>query len=618
MQMARSFVPAAIILGLIALMMLAIGVADAQKEFVGFASFKQARCTADSYEKVSGIGSEARCFKKCKKDGGCHAVSYNKKSEVCKLFDNQCKDNFKKASRSWSTSVRDRDGWVKMGHSGLHCATHIKAKVLETYDQYFSYYTELWNWKDCRAACLGTSGCRAFTVIDAPNSAGDPRFVCYVMKNCKVLASHEDEEPGYLVFSAAKTKTRVKEQPDPPPSLALLQTFNLEVASKWSKVERLAYSPDGASLAVSLRESYGSKPSRLWAVGKDGTLDKESPQILDFYASVPGLVGDLMGREMAWSPDGKFLAAAGYREINAEATDPSERYELILMLWVVGTDGTIDTTSPKVTALPVQGARSGARAGGDPSMSLAWSPVGSTLVMTTNPWWFENPMYVWEVNQDGTVDLRSDNPYGIAHPGKFSEVNAVDWSPDGSLFAAADQTGLLPAERACKVIFWRRGFLGGNVDITREEVFRPSTRYIDYMDWSPNGNLLAIVSNEGGLFRVHAVNHDGTAVSVDANFYQIILAAKTAAKNNGQVTALAWSPDSTFLAVGFDNWDRNDNTVYVIPVGKDGTTVDWSNRKVLTGFYQKVKGMAWSPDGKFLAVGSGQTYGSGLSIYGFE
>ena len=221
---ARSFlVTAAMFIGLA---LFAVGVADAQKasgfEFVGFASFKRTRCMADSYETISDIGSEKGCFKKCKKDRGCDAVSYNKKSKICQLFDNQCKDSFRKASRNWSTSVRDMDGWVKMGHSGLHCAFRItSAKVLKRalMDPNMSSSWE----QDCRVACSGTTGCGAIAVIDETNYQSDgthsfspiPQIYCYLLKNCKVLASSEDGESRYRV-SAAKTRTRVQEKPGPP------------------------------------------------------------------------------------------------------------------------------------------------------------------------------------------------------------------------------------------------------------------------------------------------------------------------------------------------------------------------------------------------------------------
>lgn len=166
-----------------------------------------------------------------------------------------------------------------------------------------------------------------------------------------------------------------------PEDRALLATLS----GSGGQVSSLAFSPDGALLAV----SYENGPARLWNVETDNAVAS-----LD-RAGVPNDLQD----SVAFSPDGHTLAAAD--------SDGS------VALWDVDTDLLL-------TVLPSDGY---------PVGDVAFSPDGRTLAAIDSG--TNNPIQLW--------DLRSDRI--VATFGGTDRVSTVAFSPDGTTLVTAGSNG---------------------------------------------------------------------------------------------------------------------------------------------------------------------------------
>jgi WD40 repeat protein len=104
------------------------------------------------------------------------------------------------------------------------------------------------------------------------------------------------------------------------------------------------------------------------------------------------------------------------------------------------------------------------------------------------------------------------------------------------------------------------------------------TNYFESIDWSPNGQTLAV----------------GTEAGIDiwdVNTREIITNLKG---HKRSVDSLEWSPDGSELASG--------STL-------DGSVFIWDmpgGQRVNSMSFENVECLAWSPDGKTLAIGAGK------------
>jgi len=180
-------------------------------------------------------------------------------------------------------------------------------------------------------------------------------------------------------------------------------------------------------------------------------------------------------------------------------------------------------------------------------------------------------------------------------------VNAISWSPDGSLFALATSRGIR---------------LHGGLTL-RQIRFIPYTAPVNSVAFSPDGKTLAAGSSDGMVtiwetaggrllnsFAGHTYSVNSVAFSPDGQKIASGSSDKTIQiwrASNGEllrileghtesVTSIAFSPDSRTLASGA--WDK---TVRLWRVA-DGTLL-----KTLTGHTDGVASVTYSPDGEALA-----------------
>jgi WD40 repeat protein len=183
------------------------------------------------------------------------------------------------------------------------------------------------------------------------------------------------------------------------------------------------------------------------------------------------------------------------------------------------------------------------------AQSIAWSPNGKFLANGNN---WNNLTQIWDVETGKKVtEFSPDN----------SPTYYVSWSPDG--------TKLVTGSRSVDVWY--------TSNWTKMTSFKGDL--VGLCAWSPNGKLLAI------FFDNYNISFYNTS---DWSLYRNIL-------SDFDMRFIAWSPDSTKIVCG--SYLVNGTEAKIWDVAK-GTAV-----MTIPGEGDVVAHVAWSPDGKFIAIG---------------
>lgn len=111
--------------------------------------------------------------------------------------------------------------------------------------------------------------------------------------------------------------------------------------------------------------------------------------------------------------------------------------------------------------------------------------------------------------------------------------------------------------------------------------------------WSPDGKMLAVLSDKHGQFALHLLPVDGTPGRMIKNVFHPCWDAK-------------WSPDGQWIAIEAKSTASN-RSIYVMPVNRPHKTGKGKPTKIPTtqlkinGQLLNAEHPAWSPDSKFLA-----------------
>ena len=344
-------------------------------------------------------------------------------------------------------------------------------------------------------------------------------------------------------------------------------------------VSSLAFAPDGRMLAST---SWGDQTVKLWEVEthRDSALClSEAGKRGQLLHTLPGYTDQSRG--VAWHPDGRLLAysnpdkAIQLWDVEASCCravlhgHSTDIYGLAFTpdgarLFSGSADGTLrvwDVSDYRCVRV-MQGY-------GVYLYDVAWSPDGT---------------YVSSGDTNGQVtvwDIGGATPPRVLH-GHTWIVEAVGWSPDGQYFASCGLDGVL-----C---------LWDPTTYTLVQRFENSKILLLSMAWSPNGKQLACGTYVQGI-RVW----DATTRSLKF----------VGQENTGTFWGVDWSPSGTQLVGG-----RNDGCLYLWEYAEGSEQAQERAPLKLLGRHQsRITSAAWSPDGRWLASGSGTTSNGELFVW---
>jgi WD40 repeat protein len=281
---------------------------------------------------------------------------------------------------------------------------------------------------------------------------------------------------------------------------------------------------------------------------------------------------------VAFSPDGRLLASG-----SDDGT---------IKLWEVATGNLVRTLT-----------------GNDPVGSIAFSPDGRFLAADSEDAGnYADNIQIWDVNTGQVVRTLT---------GHTSSVDSVAFSPDGRLLASGS------ADKTIKLWEVATGrevrTLSGHTRSVTSVAFSPDGRLLasgaSYYDttiklWEvASGNLVRTLSGHAYGVTSVAFSPDGRLLASGAEdrmikLWEVATGREVRTLFGGGVWSVAFSPDGRLLASG--SCGRQDSSGFCF----EGEIKLWdvaSGREVrtLSGHTRWVSSVAFSPDGRWLASGSG-------------
>ncbi|MDQ1267343.1 MAG: eukaryotic-like serine/threonine-protein kinase [Bacteroidota bacterium] len=249
--------------------------------------------------------------------------------------------------------------------------------------------------------------------------------------------------------------------------------------------------------------------------------------------------------DIAWSPDGKYLANGyGYTyHTNKNNSEPAGGGGNEITIW--------DSTYQNVYSIFYQNISQ--------TYVMSWSPDGSQIAAAGG----KNDFSPNDEYQIAVSYYDKGQPY-LSFTAHKERIIALSWSPDGSKIASRESSGLIKIWSADK---------GSLLNETSTPILIGDRLY-NTISWSPDGKYLAFIS---GLKSVVTLDVETGALST--------------LFNNGQViTAIFWNQKADMFAVGTSNGD-----IHII------NTKTWQPVKYLFGHFNQIQSLSWSGDGSRLA-----------------
>ncbi len=194
----------------------------------------------------------------------------------------------------------------------------------------------------------------------------------------------------------------------------------------------------------------------------------------------------------------------------------------------------------------------------------------------------ERIIFSW--NKSGTWELYEQTLSASASPRLVSDIQGAKsspkHSPDGSMLAfALDIDG---SESYHIVIHDLK------TNVTTDLTAHAAYAHQPNMSWSPDGSMLAVLSDSKGQFALYLLPVNGDPAMLLRNIFHPCWDA-------------AWSPDGQWIAVESES-TASDRSIHVVPVGRTrkGPKVTTIQLRV-NGTALNAQQPAWSPDSKCLA-----------------
>jgi WD40 repeat protein len=326
------------------------------------------------------------------------------------------------------------------------------------------------------------------------------------------------------------------------------------------RVNYATWSPDGKYIAFGTDPFTPSDPTIL--TGTVRLVDAATLQEALVLPSSPDKVSAL-----AWSPDGKRLAAGGVDKIRVWEV-ASGKPPLVFQSYNAGVS------------------------------SLAWSPDGQMLASGDG----DGLVILWSL--DDVTDSLS------VLSGHSKAVTSLAWSPDGTQLASGGEDGCVRLWGVPRIP------TSGYISLPASPDLPPEVPPSDLPVVSPDnaGGLTALASLGGGMVTRVMPSPDGRVIALASQGGVWIYTADTLEArlflrfpDAGEVRSLAWSPDGTklaargrifspiftlFLSNRLVVWDTA--TWQVDSVSADAEAVPMVD--------EWVSSLAWSPDGSRLAL----------------
>ena len=332
----------------------------------------------------------------------------------------------------------------------------------------------------------------------------------------------------------------------------------------------------GSSTGAAAAWSPDSKMVAL--AGKPGTVELRNLRTGRTARTLKAL--DARAVALAWSPDGKLLAANERRRGEAGTLRlwDTRTWEFVAALeapgtvsfadfaWsgdsrsvaTVGSDGAVklwEVPSGK-GLLTVRGGK------GESFGALAWSPDGKALACGA-----AKSVWLWRLTGDNILDTAG----GYENAGG---VNALAWSPDSRLLATGAHDGVR--------------ILDANSAAAASTIPRPGKGRVLAVAWSLDGGMLAYAT--GSTVRL---------VAAQTWKHVVDMKQKRGAHAGWGSPAgvLRFSPDARLLACGLQSdYDSYGGTLWRVPAGQRAQSLDHGGARVLS--------LAWHPGGGWLASGT--------------
>lgn len=280
--------------------------------------------------------------------------------------------------------------------------------------------------------------------------------------------------------------------------------------------------------------------SRIATAGLDGTVqiwDAETGHLLTVCYKNAGLFEKTIFRptiwKIAWSPDGKRIAACGNgTEIEIWDTTSGQK----LMSYQDHAD-----VFNNIAMLP-------------DTFTLAWSPDGKSIASACSRILITNTIHIWNSFTGQKKDVYKIHNIDIFDT--YKSIGYIDWSHNGKYLAAV---------YGCEYIrIWHTG--------TKQVILtHPLHADVNSIAWSPDDRYLAIAS--GGYTPFILERETGSIVA-------------TYLEHKKPAREIAWSPDGEYIATA-----SNDRTVQI------WRPLTGRHIYTYRGHADCVAALDWSPDG---------------------